>query len=109
MTDAHIMSIFDEGKREIFLITTSDDSRPCGMIITWVTSACLIPEDERIVLVLSPHNHTTQVLLHHRQFILHLLAHDQVALVPTFGLYSSRDIDKFASILFTLLRRKPRV
>jgi flavin reductase (DIM6/NTAB) family NADH-FMN oxidoreductase RutF len=102
MTDDPIASIFDEGKREIFLIATSDDSRPSGMIITWVTSASLIPDDKRIVLVLSPHNHTTQVLLRRRRFILHLLAHDQAALVPTFGLYSSRDVDKFASVLFTL-------
>jgi hypothetical protein len=62
MADGPITSIFDEGKREIFLITTSDDSRPSGMIITWVTSASLIPDDKRIVLVLSPHNHTTQML-----------------------------------------------
>lgn len=51
MADDHTTSIFDEGKREIFLITTSDDSRPSGMIITWVTSASLIPDDKRIVLV----------------------------------------------------------
>ena len=102
MTDAPNMSIFDEGEREIFLITTSDDNRPSGMIITWVTSASLIPEDKRIVLALSPHNHTTQVLLRRRQFIIHLLAHDQAALVPTFGLYSSRDVDKFAALRFTL-------
>lgn len=102
MTDDPITSIFDEGKRQIFLITTSDDSRPSGMIITWVTSASLIPEDKRIVLVLSPHNHTTQALFRRRRFILHLLANDQAALVPTFGLYSSRDVDKFASVPFTL-------
>jgi flavin reductase (DIM6/NTAB) family NADH-FMN oxidoreductase RutF len=102
MTDDPITSIFDEGKREIFLITTSDDRRPSGMIITWVTSASLILDDKRIVLVLSPHNHTTQALLHRRRFILHLLAHNQAALVPTFGLYSSRDVDKFASVPFTL-------
>jgi len=95
-------SIFDEGKREIFLLTTSDDSRPSGMIITWVTSASLIPDDKRIVLVLSPHNHTTQALFRRRQFILHLLANDQAALIPIFGLYSSRDVDKFASVPFAL-------
>jgi flavin reductase (DIM6/NTAB) family NADH-FMN oxidoreductase RutF len=72
------------------------------MIITWVTSASLIPDDKRIVLVLSPHNDTTQTLLRRRRFILHLLAHNQAALVPTVGLYSSRDVDKFASVSFTL-------
>ncbi|PON18599.1 hypothetical protein C2W62_07065 [Candidatus Entotheonella serta] len=72
------------------------------MIITWTTSASLIPDAKRIVLILSPHNHTTQVLLDRHQFMIHLLAHDQSALVPTFGLYSSRDVDKFASTSFTL-------
>ncbi|PON11840.1 hypothetical protein C2W62_42715 [Candidatus Entotheonella serta] len=76
-------SIFDENKREIFLITMSDKGRHSGMIITWVTSASLIPDDKHIVLVLSPHNHTTQVLLDRRQFIVHLLAHNQVVFVPT--------------------------
>ncbi|PON11935.1 hypothetical protein C2W62_42240 [Candidatus Entotheonella serta] len=102
MTDDHATSIFDENKREIFLITASDNHRPSGMIITWVTSASLIPDDKRIILVLSPHNHTTQVLLDRHRFIIHLLAQDQAALVPTFGLSSSRDVDKFASVPFTL-------
>jgi flavin reductase (DIM6/NTAB) family NADH-FMN oxidoreductase RutF len=98
MADDHIPSIFDEDQRPIFLVTAFDTSRPCGMIVTWVSLASLIPEDKRIVLILSPHNHTTQVLLQHRRFIIHLLAHHQAILVPTFGLYSSREVDKFASV-----------
>lgn len=102
MTDDQITSIFDEDKREIYLVTTSDNRRPCGMIVTWVTPASLIPEAKRIVLVLSPHSYTTQVLLQKRQLVIHRLAHDQAALVPTFGLSSSREVDKFASVSFTL-------
>ena len=95
-------SIFDEDKREIFLVATSDNHCLCGMIVTRVSSANMLPEDRRIALILSPHNHTTQALLDRQQFIVHLLAHDQADLVPTFGLYSSRDIDKFASVPYTL-------
>ena len=102
MTDDQITSIFDEDKREIYLVTTSDNSRPCGMIVTWATPASLIPEAKRIVLVLSPHSYTTQVLLQKHLFIIHRLALEQAALVPTFGLYSSREVDKFASVSFTL-------
>ena len=51
MTDDHAVSIFDEDKREIYLITASDNSRPCGMIVTWVTPASLIPDDKRIQMI----------------------------------------------------------
>lgn len=61
-----------------------------GMIVTWVTSASLIPERKRIVLVVSPHHYTTQVLLRSRTFVLHHLARTQVHLVPTFGLSSNQ-------------------
>jgi flavin reductase (DIM6/NTAB) family NADH-FMN oxidoreductase RutF len=104
MSDNRNTSIFDEDKREIFLVATSDNHRHCGMIITRVSSANMLPEDRRIALILSPHNHTTQALLNRQQFIIHLLAYDQADLVPTFGLYSSRDVDKFASVPYTLDR-----
>jgi flavin reductase (DIM6/NTAB) family NADH-FMN oxidoreductase RutF len=68
------------------------------MIITWVTSASLIPERKRLVLVLSPHHCTTQVLLQSRTFVLHQLARHQANLVPTFGLFTSREVDKFAQL-----------
>jgi flavin reductase (DIM6/NTAB) family NADH-FMN oxidoreductase RutF len=102
MNEISAASIFDESKKEVFLVTSCDQGSKSGMIVTWVTSASLIPERKRLVLVVSPQNHTTQVLLQHRKFVIHLLSQDQVNLVPTFGLYSSRDVDKFSDVSFHL-------
>jgi flavin reductase (DIM6/NTAB) family NADH-FMN oxidoreductase RutF len=94
--------LFDESKKEIFLVTSCYKGYKSGMIVTWVTSASLIPERKRIVLILSPTNYTTRMVLQNRQFIIHLLSREQVDLVPRFGLSSSEDSDKFSSVPFQL-------
>lgn len=91
-------SILDDVNKEVYLVTTCYHGSKSGMIVTWVTLASLIPERKRVVLVLSPHHYTTQVLLQSRIFVLHRLARDQVNLVSTFGLFSSREVDKFAQL-----------
>ena len=94
--------LFEELQREIFLLTACEKGAKSGMIVTWVTSASLIPDRQRIVLVLSPANYTTGVVRQNRQFIIHLLSRDQVELVPRFGLSSSKDSDKFSAVPFQL-------
>ncbi|MDA2931060.1 flavin reductase family protein, partial [Acidobacteria bacterium AH-259-O06] len=49
---------------------------------------------------LSPEQHTTKTLINSQKFIIHLLAKHQMDLVPIFGLYTSKDYDKFASVNF---------
>ena len=98
MSDMSPASILDDVNKEVYLVTTCYHSTKRGMIVTWVTSASLLPERKRLVLVVSPHHATTQGLLHSRTFILHRLAREQVPLVPTFGLFSSREVDKFAQL-----------
>ena len=83
MADSHTVSLFDELEKDIFLVSAGDNGRYSGMIVTWVTAASLIPEQKRIVLVVSPANATTQVMLHTGRFILHRLACEQVELVPS--------------------------
>jgi flavin reductase (DIM6/NTAB) family NADH-FMN oxidoreductase RutF len=95
--------ILDEGKREIFLITAADaDDQLSGMIITWVSPAGLVPDQKRIMMALSPTNHTTQVLLKETRFAIHLLRKSQVSLVPIFGTKSSRDVNKFENVEYIL-------
>jgi flavin reductase (DIM6/NTAB) family NADH-FMN oxidoreductase RutF len=98
MSDIGQASILDDFNKEVYLVTTCYHRTTSGMIVTWVTAASLLPERKRLVLVVSPHHYTTQGLLHSRTFILHRLARDQVPLVPTFGLFSSREVDKFAQL-----------
>ncbi len=95
-------SIFGEMKREVFLVTSQHAGHKSGMIITWVTPASLIPERKRIVMALSPYNHTTQTLLQSGRFIIHLLAKEQALLAHTFGTYHSNQVDKFGEIAFTV-------
>ena len=102
MSDRNIVSLFDELEKEIFLVSSGDNGHYSGMIVTWVTAASLVPERKRIVLVLSPANATTQMMLHTGRFILHRLSSEQIDLVPRFGLVSSANVDKFASVPFHL-------
>jgi flavin reductase (DIM6/NTAB) family NADH-FMN oxidoreductase RutF len=102
MSDRKTVSLFNELEKEIFLVSSGANGQYSGMIVTWVTAASLVPEHPRIVLVLSPANATTQMLLHTGRFILHRLSREQVDLVPRFGLGSSARVDKFASVPFHL-------
>jgi flavin reductase (DIM6/NTAB) family NADH-FMN oxidoreductase RutF len=102
MSDRKTVSLFNELEKDIFLVSSSDNGRYSGMIVTWVTAASLVPEHKRIVLVVSPANATTQVMLHTGRFILHRLSREQVDLVPRFGLVSSASVEKFASVPFHL-------
>lgn len=102
MSDLSQASILDDSNEEIYVVTSSYHGKTSGMIVTWVTSASLIPERKRIVLVVSPHHYTTQMLLQSRTFVLHQLAREQVHLVPIFGLSSSREVNKFAQLAVQL-------
>jgi flavin reductase (DIM6/NTAB) family NADH-FMN oxidoreductase RutF len=92
--------LFNDLEKAIFLVTACDRGHTSGMIVTWVTAASLVPERPRIVLVLSPANATTQMMVHTGQFVIHRLSSAQVDLVPQFGLWSSATVDKFAAVPF---------
>ena len=102
MSDRTTVSLFNELEKDIFLVSSSHNGRHCGMIVTWVTAASLIPEHKRIVLVISPANATTQMMLHTGRFILHRLSREQVDLVRRFGPVSSASVEKFAAVSFHL-------
>ncbi len=58
MSDISQASILDDVHKAVYLVTTCYQGRKSGMIVTWVTSASLIPERKRVVLVVSPHHYT---------------------------------------------------
>lgn len=95
------MSLFSDTNHEIFLLTSAYKKEISGCIATWIMPATLVPDEPRIVAVLSPNNVTVKLLQKSRLFITHLLAKDQYDLVPRFGLYSSRDINKFEGMELT--------
>ena len=87
--------ILDEMKREVFLVTGIHN---CGMIVTWVAPAGLIPDQKRIMLALSPRNFTTNSILENHYFAIHLLSTENAKLVPVFGTNKSNEINKFENV-----------
>lgn len=76
---------------ELFAITARDGADESGMIATWVMSATLSHDAARIVVALSPENHTAELIRATGRFVVHLLAEDQHELVPKLGLRSGKE------------------
>ncbi len=92
------MQLFSSTNHDIHLITARDGDRMNGQIATWIMPATLAPERGRLVVVLSPMNHTHSLIEATGRFAVQMLAAEQHALLPRFGLHSGRDVDKFAGM-----------
>ena len=99
--------MLDSLNQNLFMVTASSGKQRSGMIVTWVTLASLDTERPRVILVLSPRNLTTGLLLKSRRFTLSLLSKADLDLVDRFGARSGRDLDKFGGLArrFTTTRR----
>jgi flavin reductase (DIM6/NTAB) family NADH-FMN oxidoreductase RutF len=91
-------SIFNLTNPEIYVLTAAHEGQVGGQVATWVTLAALVPEHLRVVTILSPRNFTFGLIRQSKRFVLHLLAQGQEDWLPLFGLYSMREVDKFAGI-----------
>jgi flavin reductase (DIM6/NTAB) family NADH-FMN oxidoreductase RutF len=91
--------ILDDGKLPVYVLTAAHEGNCAGMIITWLMSASIVPDSPRVIVALSPLHRTTELILASRRFVINTLASDQAELIKTFGLRSSRDIDKFSDTL----------
>ena len=98
MTSSQQQGPLSHTDHEVYVATSAGAVGPCGMIITWVLPATLVPEIPRVVMVLSVKNATTEAIHHSGRCLLHLLSETQADLVPHFGLDSSRDRNKFAEL-----------
>jgi flavin reductase (DIM6/NTAB) family NADH-FMN oxidoreductase RutF len=91
-------SIFSLTNHELFVITARDGDRVGGQIATWIVPATLAAGRQRVVAVISPENYTHDLIAASGSFVLNMLADHQQELVPRFGLYSGRDVDKFEGL-----------
>jgi flavin reductase (DIM6/NTAB) family NADH-FMN oxidoreductase RutF len=91
-------SILDARDEDVFLVTAASGGSDGGMIAIWITQASMSTKRPRIVAVFSPRNRTTALIEESGRFVVHLLAAEQFALVPIFGLHSSRSRDKFEGL-----------
>jgi len=91
-------SIIDARDEDVFLVTTRAAELDSGMIATWIVQASMSTQRPRLAAIMSPRNRTTELIELSGRFVVQLLAEDQFELVPSFGLHSSRDSDKFHGI-----------
>ena len=91
-------SPFEHTDHEVFVVTAAHGGREGGQIATWVMPGSLISDQPRVVAVLSPLNATFDLIWPSRRFAVALLAEDQLALLPHFGLRSGRELDKLAGL-----------
>ena len=91
-------SIFRLTNPEIYVVTTAFDGQQAGQVATWVTLATLVPESPRVIVVLSPHTHTSSVLQSSQSFALNMLADTQADWLERFGIWSGHHQDKFEGI-----------
>lgn len=96
--DTYPGSIFSLTDHEIYVVTAQSAGRDSGQVATWIMPATLVPDRPRVAIVLSPRNFTHGLIAASGRFVLNMLAEEQHALVPLFGLHSTRDIDKFAGM-----------
>ncbi len=90
--------MFHLTNHEVWALTARADDRVGAQIATWVVPGSLATGVVRAVVVLSPANHTCGLITASGRFALHLLAEDQLDLLPRLGLYSGHDRDKLAGM-----------
>jgi flavin reductase (DIM6/NTAB) family NADH-FMN oxidoreductase RutF len=97
--DVHqVGRVFGQIDREIWIITAAHDGRRTGLVVTFVTSASIVPEMPRLIVGVAKTHETWKLIEACGAFAAHLVEETQTELVWRFGLQSSRDVDKFAGL-----------
>ena len=96
--EAYPGSIFSLTDHEIFVVTARHGEQESGQVATWIMPATLVSDVPRIVAVISPQNFTHGLIEASGRFVINMLAEAQHEFVPLFGLYSSRDRNKFEGL-----------
>jgi flavin reductase (DIM6/NTAB) family NADH-FMN oxidoreductase RutF len=78
----------------MFVVTTRTGDRRAGCLVGFATQTSIDPT--RMLVALSPPNHTYRVACEARALAVHLLTADQLALAELFGGRTGEEIDKFA-------------
>ena len=78
----------------MFVVTTRSGDRRAGCLVGFATQTSIHPA--RMLVCLSPPNHTYRVACEARALAVHLLRADQLALAELFGCRTGDEIDKLA-------------
>ncbi len=82
----------------IVVVTAAADGRGNGQVAVSVHGASIVPQRPRLTVALWKDNLTHDLVRRAGAFAVHLLRHDQDALVYHFGLQSGREVDKLAAV-----------
>jgi len=96
--EAYPGSMFSLTDHELYIVSARHNGCDNGQIATWIMPATLVVEQPRIVALISPQNYTYSLIAPTGRFAVSMLSEEQHELVPRFGLYSGRDIDKFQGV-----------
>ncbi len=84
--------------REAWVVTSSCGPRRGGLVATWVSEASIDRQNPTMLIGIAPNHFTAELIDASRQFTLHLLRPDQVAMALNFASDSGRDRDKLADV-----------
>lgn len=95
-------NIFSLTNHEVYLITAAHEGAQAGMVATWLSLCSIVPEQPRIMAAISPCNFTYELISKSQKFVVHMLAEGQESLLPTFGMESSKNVNKFISVDYSV-------
>ena len=96
MSDA--APLLDRLDTTVCVVTTAEEGRPAGCIVTYVTAASITAARPRLVVLTSHQNLTHELVERSGVLAVHPVAREQGHWVRHFGLQSGRDVDKFADL-----------
>lgn len=97
-------------KRELWLVTASDQDRRGGLVATWVSQATLDAEPAIMVVSLATNHFTRELVDASQAFSLHLIGQRHSEIAFRFASASGKNQDKFAGLDWTAgLTGAPRI
>lgn len=95
---AAIDAVFHLYDPPLWLVTARAGKDRGGCIATAITRASIVPDLPRILIAIAQQHYTWQLIESSDEFVLHLLAADDLAAVARFGLLSGHTHNKLAGL-----------
>lgn len=84
--------------RQVWVVTSGSTIGRGGLLATWVNQASIDHENPLLLIGIAPNHHTSEIIDHSGQFVVHLLCKSQGAVAFNFANGSGRDRDKFEAL-----------
>ncbi len=91
--------LVNDDDNKVFIATANHNGMSAGFVITWISEASLNRKKPKIIMVVSKFNKSLSLIEQSRKVLLNLLSFNQIREFGTFGLKSSRDVDKFETFI----------